>query len=269
MSVHYLGLGDSIAYGDNGFIPFTKEARPNGDGFVGYPDLIGKDVFGGQYANLGCPGATTGSYLSADAVDNGCRDIQDKWLNTLHVQYTSPEADKADEELGANPVGTVTIDLGGNDLLLTLDDCSTKNNGDSGKTLTCALAAVPKTIQAGADNMATILKRIRDDGFTGQLIYVNLYSNYPASNLATGAISNWNTAMEPVVKDAGGQIADVFTAFADAAAAGDKDKADPCVAGLLIPNPDDGGTPACDVHPSEAGTKLIADTVKALPGFGP
>src|ERR1700710_989392 len=69
-TVRYLGLGDSIAYGENGFVPYTKEARPNGDAFVGYPDLLGRQDFGGQYANLGCPGATTDSFLSLAGEDN-------------------------------------------------------------------------------------------------------------------------------------------------------------------------------------------------------
>jgi hypothetical protein len=52
----------------------------------------------------------------------------------------------------------------------------------------------------------------------------------------------------------------VFTAFTSAAKASD---GDPCAAGLLIPNPVDGALPACDAHPSEMGTRLMADTVKA------
>jgi hypothetical protein len=31
----------------------------------------------------------------------------------------------------------------------------------------------------------------------------------------------------------------------------------------LIPNPVEGDMPACDSHPSEMGTRLMADTVKA------
>ena len=264
VSVQYLGLGDSIAYGENGFVPFTAEARPNGKGFVGYPDLLGKEVFGGQYANLGCPGATTASYLSLDGADNGCRDFQKNWLNTLHVPYTSTEADQADVELGMNDVNTITIGLGGNDLLVTLAACTDASPDDDSAALACALVHLPKAIKTGAANLKTILQRIRDDGFKGTLIYVNLYSTYPAGASASGAITAWNSAMEPVVTAAGGKVADVSAAFTDAAAG-----ADPCDAGLLIPNPVDGATPACDVHPSEKGARLLADTVKAVPGFGP
>jgi GDSL-like Lipase/Acylhydrolase family len=118
--VRYLGLGDSIAYGENGFVPYTAEARPNGDAFVGYPDLLGREVFDDHYANLGCPGATTNSFSSLDGEDNGCRDFQANWLNTLHVPYTTTEADKAEEILAMNDLQAVTLSIGGNDLLVTL-----------------------------------------------------------------------------------------------------------------------------------------------------
>ena len=262
----YLALGDSIAYGENGFVPFTAADRPNGVQFEGYPDLLGAEVFGGRYANLGCPGATTASYLSLDGVDNGCRKIQTEWLNTLHVQYVSTEADKADEVLGMNDVRVVTVGLGGNDLLLTLTGCAEATPDDAAATFSCALAQLPKAIQTGADNLAQVFKRIRDAGFTGKLIYVNLYSTYRAADSATLAVSAWNNAMAPVVTDAGGAVADAFKAFADAGKAAG---GDPCAAGLLIPNPVADAMPACDQHPSEKGARLLADTVKAVPGLEP
>jgi hypothetical protein len=265
-SVQYLGLGDSIAYGENGFVPYTAEARPNGDAFVGYPDLLGREVFAGHYANLGCPGATTNSFSSLDGEDNGCRDFQAKWLNTLHVPYTTTEADKAEEILGMNDVHAITISIGGNDLLVTLSGCTTMTPDDPSATFACALKELPTTINTGVSNLGAMLKRIRDGGFKGELVYVNLYSTYLSTDSATIAVNAWNSAMAPVVADAGGQVADAFTAFANAAAGSG---GDPCAAGLLVPNPVTDATPACDVHPSQMGTRLLADTVKATPGFGP
>ena len=265
-SVKYLGLGDSIAYGENGFVPYTTDARPNGDAFVGYPDLIGKEDFGGHYANLGCPGATTDSYLSLDGVDNGCRDFQKNWLNTMHVQYTTAEADKADEELTMNDVKVVTLSIGGNDLLLTLGACAQQNPDDANGTLACALKEVPNTLSNGASNLGKIIQRIQDAGFKGQFIYVNLYSTYLPTDSATLAIGAWNSAMADVVTKAGGSVADVFSAFADAANAAN---GDPCAAGLLIPNPDSSAMPPCDIHPTAQGARLLADTVKATPGYAP
>jgi hypothetical protein len=266
-SLHYLGLGDSTAFGENSFVPFTKEARPNDTAFVGYPDLIGREDFAGQYANLGCSGATTDSFLSLTGEEgHGCREYQMEWPESMHVQYTNAEADKADEILRTNDVKLVTLSIGGNDLLNTLASCVKLTPDDADATLSCALKALPVALQKGAQNLATILQRIRDTGFKGSLVYVNLHSIYPRSDPATTAISAWNTAMAPVVSDAGGVVANAFDAFGDAAASSD---GDPCTAGLLIPNPDPDPTavPRCDVHPSTAGTRLLADTVKATPGY--
>jgi lysophospholipase L1-like esterase len=263
--IEYLALGDSIAYGENLFIPDTKAARPNDDAFVGYPELIGPEVFDGHYANLACPGATTASYLSLDGVDNGCRDFQKKWGNTLHVAYTGTQADKATEILRSNQVKVVTIGLGGNDLLHALHECSDLTPDDPDAALSCAIAALPQVIKDGKANMQEIIDRIRED-FTGELIYVNVYSTYLTTDAATLGIGAWNTNMSPLFEDADGETADAFAAFSSEA---DKAGGDPCAAGLLIPNPEEGGTPPCDIHPSEKGARLLADTVEAVPGFSP
>src|SRR5882724_11111858 len=45
--VQYLAVGDSIAYGDNGFIAHTADARPDPGVYVGYPDLVGMERYDG------------------------------------------------------------------------------------------------------------------------------------------------------------------------------------------------------------------------------
>jgi lysophospholipase L1-like esterase len=264
-NIEYLALGDSIAYGENIFVPDTKEARPNGDAFVGYPDLIGPELFDGHYANLGCPGVTTASYLSLEGVDNGCRAFQEKWGNTLHVPYTGTQADKAREILQKNKVKVVTVSLGGNDLLHALNECTVLTPDDAGAALSCAIGALPQLLDDGAANLEEVVKQIRED-FDGELIYVNLYSNYPSNNPATFAINGWNDRMAPLFEDSSTAVADEFAAFAAEAEAAD---GDPCAAGLLIPNPAEGESPACDVHPSAKGARLLADTIEAVPGFAP
>jgi hypothetical protein len=258
--VEYLAVGDSLAYGDNGFIAHTAEARPDPSVFVGYPDLVGAEVYDGQYINLGCPGATTGSFSSLDEDDNGCRVIQTDNPSILHVPYTTTQADKAEEYVSMNDLKLITVSLGGNDLLLTLKACTKLTPDDASAALSCAIGNLPATLTAGAANLAALLKRFTDEGFKGKLVYVNLYSTYPAGDTATLAVSFWNTKMKTVVMDAGGTVADAFTAFTAAAKALG---GDPCAAGLLIANPVDGDMPACDSHPSDMGKRLLADTVEA------
>lgn len=258
-SIQYLGVGDSIAYGDNGFIDHTVAARPDPKVFVGYPDLVGKEDFGGHYSNIGCPGATTGSFSSLDAMDNGCRAIQTDNTAILHVPYTTTQADKAQTYISMNDLKVITVSLGGNDLLLTLAACTDATPDDPNAALTCAILHLQKTLTDGAANLAAIFQAFKDQGFKGQLVYVNLYSNYAPTATATTAVKTWNSKMEPVVTAAGGTVADAFTAFDTASQA----TGDPCTAGLLIPNPDSNGMPACDVHPSEMGLRMLADTVEA------
>jgi lysophospholipase L1-like esterase len=263
-NVEYLALGDSVVYGENLFVPDTVEARPNGDAFIGYPDLIGAEVFDGNYANLGCPGATTASYLSLDGDDNGCRDFQELWGNTLHTRYSGTQADKAIEILKTNPVKLVTVGLGGNDLLRSLKKCS-EDSADEEAALACAVDALPQTIKKGAANLKEIVAQIREH-FDGEIIYVNVYSTYASESSASFGIFNWNNGVGPSFEDAGGEIADAFAAFR---AGAESAEGDPCAAGLLAANPEEGELPACDIHPSEKGARLLADTVAAVPGFSP
>ncbi len=258
-SIQYLGVGDSIAYGDDGFIDHTVAARPDPTVFVGYPDLVGKETFGGHYLNLGCPGATTGSFSSLAAMDNGCRAIQTDDTAILHVPYTTTQADKTQTYLAMNDVKVITVSLGGNDLLLTLSACSDATPDDPNAALACAISNLPKTLTDGAASLTAIFQAFKDQGFKGQLIYVNLYSTYAPSDMATLAVQAWNSKMAPIVTAAGGTVADVFTPFGDAA----KSAGDPCTAGLLIPNPTAGAMPPCDVHPSMMGLRILADTVEA------
>ncbi len=258
--IQYLGLGDSIAYGQNGFVEYTEAARPDNSGYVGYPDLVGSEEFAGRYVNLGCPGATTASFADANAADNGCRFIQENFPNTLHVPYTVTQAAKADEFLLADDVDVITLSLGGNDLLLTLADCTTENPEDANAALLCAITRIPQVLDAGAENLAAIFAHFEEVGFRGKLIYVNIYSTVAPDAPATAAVKAWNTRMTPVVEQAGGVVADAFSAFASDAEAAD---GDPCARGLLIPNPVNGEEPACDAHPSEQGARLLAATVNA------
>lgn len=263
--VEYLALGDSVVYGENLFVPDTVEARPNGDAFVGYPELIGREVFDGHYANLGCPGATTSSYLSLDGDDNGCRDFQEKWGSTLHVPYSGTQADKAIEILKTNPVKVVTVGLGGNDLLRSLRKCTEDSPDDEDAAIACAVDALPQTIKKGAANLKEIIAQIREH-FDGEIIYVNVYSTYVSERSASFGIFSWNEGVAPVFEDAGGEVANVFAAFRTEA---ESAEGDPCAAGLLARNPKEGELPACDIHPSEKGARLLADTVEAVPGFSP
>jgi lysophospholipase L1-like esterase len=71
-----------------------------------------------------------------------------------------------------------------------------------------------------------------------------------------------NQTLATVASANGAVVADAFAAFKAAASttfAGFK----PCKAGLLNVNPSDATQTSCDVHPSQSGHQLLADTVEA------
>jgi lysophospholipase L1-like esterase len=262
--VEYLGLGDSIAYGQNSWIPYTKEARPDDKAFIGYPMLVGAELFGGRFLDLGCPGETTASFYDATVRDNGCRAYKTDNAQAMHVQYASTQAEKMREVLAAHPeVKAITFSLGGNDLLMTLADCA-KEAGSGDAALACATQRIPQVLTAGKENLGQIFSSLRESGFTGDIVYVNQYSNNLPGSQQTTAINLWNLSIADVGAASNVKVADVFSAMAKAA---ESAGGDPCAAGLLIPNPVQPvpeGQAKCDVHTSAAGTRVLADTVAAV-----
>jgi lysophospholipase L1-like esterase len=262
----YLGIGDSIAFGQNGFIPYTPEARPDASAFVGYPDMLGNTIFFGRYKNIGCPGESTASFFDVTAPDFGCQSIKQFAPNTLHVPYQGSQSAEVLSLLATNHVKLVTISIGGNDLLLVQKICVEKTPTDPGAVAQCLAAEAPAAIGGAAANVGRIFSTLRASGYRGQIAYVNLYATNYADPTLTGAVSGLNNAVKSVVAAANAQhanirVADAFTPFSLAAK---PFGGDACAAGLLIRNPVQpvpAGQPACDVHPSPEGARLLAKAV--------
>ncbi|HUS08134.1 MAG TPA: SGNH/GDSL hydrolase family protein [Bryobacteraceae bacterium] len=244
----YLALGDSLAFG---FSPLVVGGAGN---FTGYPEEVAgtKQV---QHVknlmNIACPGETSGSFLSNALPDNGCRDY--KAYYGLHTVYAGTQLSFAASALRADKqIDLVTINLGGNDLRLLQSSCNYQ--------APCIIAGIPALLTAYGQNLAAILQSLRlDGGYTGNLVIVTYYSPDYQDPLQTGAIYALNTVATQVAAAFSAQIADGFTAFAQAAAGSNGNA---CTAGLLIPLPD--GT--CNIHPSPAGRALLAQTVLNLIG---
>ncbi len=260
--VSYLGIGDSIAYGDNAFIPYTAEARASDRPFVGYPDLVGKELFHRQYVNTACPGETTGSFLDVNVRDNGCQWIKNN-TRSLHLKYSGSQLDKALSVIKASRkrLQAITLSICGNDLLLIQKDCTQATPDDPAAILACIQAKIPPAVVLAGQNVEKIWAAIRGAGFRGELIYVAQFSSDYRNPLYVQAFTAMNQILSEVTTKAGGKIADGFSAFSKAA---EPFGGDPCAAGLLVPNPDPNGQPACDFHPSRKGQQLLADTVESL-----
>jgi len=250
----YLALGDSVPFGEN----ILLEPTPDVDLYVSYADFLAKPVGAGKDVNAACPGETTGSFFDPTAPDNGCRDFRrsgttdptapDVDYETLHVEYTGTQLEFAVATLTdpKKSVKLVTLQLGANDLLLLLHECL----GDQA----CIMAKIEQVLGQAGQNLATILYTIRVvAGYTGPIVMPFYYSTNYSDPLYTQSSYALNQVIAQVASMFGAVTADVFSAWYVASGG------DPCAAGLLIKLPD--GT--CDMHPSEAGHKLIADTILA------
>jgi hypothetical protein len=245
----YLALGDSIAFGDNGYVPWESPLRENDDAFVGYPSTVARILYGSESAvtNLGCPGETTGSFLDATAPDNGCRDYKGRSPSQLHVPYAGTQMSAALEYIANHKVSLITMTVGANDLLLANYACAATTDFTS-----CVAAALPGAIANAATNVGKIMATLRHAGYAGDVVFVTQYvTNYTDTTFLT-AITLLDSAVAAAVTAYGGKTASGLDAFALASVSSGGDA---CKAGLLVPNPD--GTPTCDKHPSAKGRALL------------
>ena len=245
----FLALGDSVPFG---YIAADGFAYVNANNFVGYPDYVGGDLRF-KTANAACPGETSSSFISPTGPDNGCRAFRARF--PLHVSYTSTQLDFATNFLATHKQARlVTIMLGANDGFLLQQSC----HGD----LACIQAGLPLVLGTLAANMNTILGRLHATGFRGALVVVNYYSLDYTDPAQTGLTVLLNQTLAAAAAANGAVVADAFTAFRTAAStpfAGGKT----CRAGLLNVNPADPTQTTCDVHPTQSGQQLLADTVEA------
>jgi lysophospholipase L1-like esterase len=244
----YLALGDSVPFGFRGGL---STAYKDATSFVGYPELVGKNL-GLEVINATCPGETTASFLDATAPSNGCENgpgsdagFRDSF--PLHVAYDSPDQPQMEYALETlrrtEDVRLITVQIGANDGFLcqatTADHCQSA----------AELQGIGQAIQT---NLGKILSTLRGAGhYDGEIVVVNYYALDYDSPLAT-ASSLMNAVIAGVASANGATVADAFTAFQKAAAGSGGNAV---TAGLVLPN---------DVHPSEKGQRLLADTVEAV-----
>ena len=231
----YLALGDSIAFGFDPLVP--QQA-----GVAGYPELIGARR-GLPVTNLSCPGEATGGFISPTGNDNHCR--ENRVAYPLHVAYEGTQLAAALGFLDEHPgTALVTIDLGANDLSRMNDLCA----GD----VACLVGGFVTAFMQYEQNLGAIFSRLREH-YDGPIVALSVYNPFPTETIAVYGLDKLNAALASRVAAYDGLFADGFAAF-EAASGGD-----PCAAGLLIAMPDG----SCDVHPSPAGDKLLADAIEA------
>src|SRR5580658_2753429 len=136
-----LVLGDSVAFA---YIASAGFEYGNPENFVGFANRL-DDTFKNA-ADAGCPGETTGSFLSSTAPDNGCRAYRANF--PLHVAYSGTQLDFATSYLKRHrDVRVVTITLGANDGFLLEDACASQPNPTA-----CIEAGLPAVLGTVAHN---------------------------------------------------------------------------------------------------------------------
>lgn len=239
----YLALGDSISFG---FIANAGFEYLNPNNFIGFPNYVGQELELNT-SNAACPGETSASFLSLSAPDNGCRLYRS--LAPLHLSYTSTQLGFAASFLLLHPeTKLVTIGLGADDVLLLRARCSNEP--------VCIAKELPQVLAAVQTNLLTILSDLRATGFNGIVVVVNYYSvNYADAN-ETALTAALNQTLRAASTQAGVPVADVFTAFQNAARTAGGHT---CNVGLLNASPENQFS--CDIHASQSGHQLIGRTV--------
>lgn len=245
---NYLALGDSVTFGfiDNAGFEYFYPTN-----FVSYSDYVGitskVDV-----VNAGCPGETTSGFISSTGEDHGCRAY--RAVYPLHVRYTGTQLEFATSYLRRyRGTRLVTISLGANDGFLLEEQC----NFDP----TCIENGLPQLLATVSANMNTILSGLRGTGYRGTIIVANYYSLDYTDQFQTQLTAALNQAIVSSASTYDAQVADVFSAFAAVAFANPLAQGKTCVAGLLNNSNPAQNPPVCDVHPSQSGHKLFAQTV--------
>jgi lysophospholipase L1-like esterase len=254
-----LVLGDSVAFGYIAAVDSVGYFYTRPENFIGFGDDLGERLHL-DAVNASCPGATTGSFLSSAAPDNGCKGYRE--LYRLHVDYQGTQLEFATRYLRSHPeVRLVTLTLGANDGLLLEVSCADIPNPTPARVEACIEAGAPAVFAKVAENIGTILANLRATGYGGAIILTNYYSTdysdstQPGITELTAAL---NAAIAAPAQAYGAAVADVFTVFRTVAS-------DPtfggqtCKTGLL--NPDVYTPNLCNIHPARTGHRLIARTI--------
>lgn len=245
----YLAIGDSISFGFSPLVPYTPENIADGK-FRGFPELIAEQT-GLKLTNAACPGETTSSFIDPTQPDAGCRNFKPSAFPNLKVKYEESQLEFAKKFLRENPrTELVTLTLSGNDLLLVQLECSKEKVPDL-----CKIAKAGGVTIRAALNIRRIVQELRSTSYSGPIVLVPNYAlDYKEliQGLALGLVRYEIKHALFGFKNV--HIADSFEAFQSVSHATD---GKPCDAGLLIRLAD--GT--CNEHPSEAGAKLLSQTV--------
>jgi lysophospholipase L1-like esterase len=269
----YLALGDSLAYGyhqaqfqnelkEKGFV----EAANFDDGYV--------DDFGATLkllnpkltiVNDGCPGETTDTMIKGSGV--GAAFCAGGPTGTpfpkafLHHSYPGTQLEDALAIAKKPGVGTITLDIGANDILQFLGStCGFPT------AFTCTEEQVAAEIGHVVTNIGSILGQLRAAAPKAKIVFVSQYNPYPTVLSPEGrgdaTVEALNTAIKGVASSLGVRFANTARVINFSGTHGGPEAGDiPTVCAFTAMCP--GGTfnpasPEADIHPTKAGYAAMA-----------
>lgn len=226
----YLALGDSLTTGSNGQ---GTPTRP-------YPSLVGEGLLA-VYPDTAVQILGRDSETSATLISDG--------------QLVAAEALIAERRAAGQPVGLVTLSIGGNDMVGVITQSLDPQ----------------ATLDAFSANLAVILDRlvaaVTVDGIReADLLIVEYYNPYPGvdffgrGQLADIWIPQFNQAIAAAAAARNITVVPIAEAFAGNEASLLFVQPDQCLRFIDIVR-------TCDYHPTNAGQQVIADQVLATGGY--
>ncbi len=275
----YLALGDSLAYGYHQ-AQFQEELKAKGsvdparfnDGYV--------NDFGGalklfnhhlQIINDGCPGETTETMIhgAGAAGPNYCAGGPTGTpfpKSFLHHPYAGTQLEDALAIAKEGGVGTITLDIGANDILQFLGStCGFP------AAFSCTPGQIEAEIGHVVGNVGSILAQLRAAAPKAKIIFVSQYNPYPTvlqpEGTGDATVEALNSALKATAANFGVSFANTARAINFAGTHGgpeSKDIRTVCAFTAMCP----GGTfnpasPEADIHPTKLGYAVMAGVVGA------
>lgn len=258
----YLALGDALAYG----MQIAKLRARIAAGAVrpesfdtGYVDVLAAHLRTRTpdltVVDLGCPGESTISFVAGPCgfATSG------KPFGTpplpLHTAYPGAQLAAASAYLDEHPgeVGLITLDIGINDLRTVLAACPEGEGRHA-----CVAAALPAALERAGANLRTILCRLKAAAPGARILVATVYDWLAGADPeGDPAVLALNRTITTEASRAGAGLVDIHPAF--------NCTGDPrerlCALTLLC-------TPAQDLHPSDAGYRVIGDLFAAQAQIG-
>jgi len=270
----YLALGDSLAYGYHQ-AQFQEELKAKGfveagnfnDGYV--------DDFGAtlklvnpklQIVNDGCPGETTETMIKGSGVFGpgfcaGGPTGSPFPKAFLHHPYPGTQLEDALAIAKEPGVGTITLDIGANDILQFLG-----HTCGFPVTFSCSEAEVEAEIGHVVTNIGVILAQLRAAAPKAKIVFVSQYNPYPTVLKPEGrgdaTVEALNTAIKGVAAGFNVKFANTLRVINFSGTHGGPEVGDiPTVCAFTAMCP--GGTfnpasPEADIHPTKAGYAAMA-----------